>query len=706
MRTSSNLSTFHIGERIPLLLDFTAPAGAQLALLMATYDRSGRVSYESFDVSPSSGTIDPLAAYFNSGSFIGGGLSSSPSVLSPTPTTMHLDLNEWVRFDQPGDYTVTVHSFRVLSLGNPIFADREHPTVSNPLRLHILPATPQWQKSVLASALQALTAKPIPFAPLSPQATAAIADIRFLGSADAVPVLAAGLSDDHPDRAAPFALGLIGLPPSLDELAINTLRQRVDDPDVSVSGWLLTALSALQATSTKAPSEVFAARSAAHQEAVRLVLAALPRKVGKAKAATADFLLREDTGSLTASDQATIAQSLASTFTELPEQNQAILLDWHWDLLRFAITPQTLEQMASLPVKNVGSREMTTCNRVELKSTALHRWYQLDPEAATQAVYAQIGSAMPSLTAARLWFLPSEPLPHFEALWAQALLHPGTEKDPEVLAGLMTRFGTGVFAAQIAAKAHTSLDDEACAPQAAMVAYVVKFDSDLAAQLLHDVLHARSHTGCYRSIFSDVSRYTTSVALMDVAIDTISDADPQTAVDALRYLSVYGDKRSEQIIHKRYLSWSEEWAGKANELQALTPLTPSPNWTESMLGEALGQSLLVNQGWIADDQLRTEVLQRCVGDQMCHTLQQLAGTARSPYAVNLFQSDGQESIHVGPYQIPTLTLLQAKLSQYPPGTDFVLTSTDLSSDDQLFKQRVQAAFEKAGMTLTIQPGIK
>ncbi len=297
-------------------------------------------------------------------------------------------------------------------------------------------------------------------------------------------MLAAGLGEDQSDRASAFALGLIGLPPALNELARRAVRERIDDPEVSVSGFHLMAFAGLETSPANSAEENIKARGAAHAEALRLAIAALPRKTGKAKAATADLLLREGPGGLTPEDDAAIAQALSSTFTELAEDKQAILLEAHWDVLRSVITSQTLQQVVSLPVSDASSRVMPTYDRVKLKSEALSRLYELDPEAAKRAVYAQIGSATPSLTAARLWFLPAEPLPQFESIWAQALLGPSGESNPEVLAGLMTRFGTGQFASQVAAKVRASLEiGEACAPEAAMLAYVVKFNADLARPL-------------------------------------------------------------------------------------------------------------------------------------------------------------------------------------------------------------------------------
>src|SRR5271156_4125541 len=84
-------------------------------------------------------------------------------VLSPAPTVMHLNLNEWVRFDQPGSYTVVVTSRRI---GDSLDANRtiSHRSdlilKSNPIHLKIVPANSTWQKAKLAAIIDELSTDP------------------------------------------------------------------------------------------------------------------------------------------------------------------------------------------------------------------------------------------------------------------------------------------------------------------------------------------------------------------------------------------------------------------------------------------------------------------------------------------------------------------------------------------------------------------
>src|SRR6267154_1566944 len=93
---ATNQREFHIGETIPLQLSFSSVVKDRYQINMAQSDRSGRMNYERFSVSPSEGAVDPLPSH-NGGM---GGLTNF-KFLAPEPWTIRLNLNEWVRFTQP-----------------------------------------------------------------------------------------------------------------------------------------------------------------------------------------------------------------------------------------------------------------------------------------------------------------------------------------------------------------------------------------------------------------------------------------------------------------------------------------------------------------------------------------------------------------------------------------------------------------------------
>src|SRR5207249_5722388 len=184
-----NRHEFHMGEIIPVKLSFSSRIKERYQLNAANYDRSGRMEYENFIVTPADGAVDPLADYERG---MGGGLTGF-TFLKQKPWTIQLNLNEWVRFTKPGEYKLKVSSNRVEMVDasssrgtSPITA------ISNEITLNILPRDSDWEKRVYDQAVATLrtssTVKPEDEE--NSPAYRALETLRFLGTAEATRELA------------------------------------------------------------------------------------------------------------------------------------------------------------------------------------------------------------------------------------------------------------------------------------------------------------------------------------------------------------------------------------------------------------------------------------------------------------------------------------------------------------------------------------
>ena len=261
----------------------------------------------------------------------------------------------------------------------------------------------------------------------------------------------------------------------------------------------------------------------------------------------------------------------------------------------------------------------------------------------------------------------------------------------------MVRFGTGSATAEVESKLKTLVGKWACAPQAAALAYVVKFKSYNAASLVHRALASTQATQCYATLFASVSTYAQGPALNEAAVFGIANANPRAAADAAEYLRYFGTESAEQPLLERYREWNERWASKTG---GLDPSTDS-GYPLSMLGQNLGEALIANQGWIANPKLIAEVLSRCLGEEVCRQLRELASKALSiKPTVSLSKSAPFEGYRIGQYTPKSLELFEAKLAQFPASTTFTLIPTSPRNGDQLeFEQVAVALFTKHGMTL-------
>ena len=243
-------------------------------------------------------------------------------------------------------------------------------------------------------------------------------------------------------------------------------------------------------------------------------------------------------------------------------------LQWGGDRLTNAGMLPTLKKLTTLPLKDPGSNAMGDYNRRAVKSAALMRWYQLEPQEARQEVLREIGSATPALTAESLSFLPESALTQFEAIWAQAYVDSGND----VLAGLLAQFGTGLATPQVAGKLKEIGGESHCEAQAAALAYLVKFDPDVARSLLRGVCHDVS--------LQDVSRYSWGPPLEELALRRVEEPNNRVASDALIYLQAYGTGAALAPLRERYSNWTHQAAAKAAISQGSNVWPSATDWDE------------------------------------------------------------------------------------------------------------------------------
>jgi hypothetical protein len=157
-------------------------------------------------------------------------------MLSTAPFVFRLELNKWVRFDDPGEYQITIQSQRV-GTANP---KRLLTLNSNRLPLRIVPATTQWQEETLRNALTVLDqTAPATNLTWEQQGTRwqATSILRYLGTPDAARAMAQRLKSN--DLAEDLLLGLVESPAR--ETVLEQMRALLVEPDFPVTDWFLCA---------------------------------------------------------------------------------------------------------------------------------------------------------------------------------------------------------------------------------------------------------------------------------------------------------------------------------------------------------------------------------------------------------------------------------------------------------------------------------
>jgi hypothetical protein len=686
LRSPATSAQFRVGEAIPLDLVFTTTAPKRYEVNTGNYDRSG-MSYEAFEVVPRQGTRDPLAAWFASSGFVGGGLATF-RFLSEAPETIHLDLNEWVSIERPGIYRVSVTSGRVTDVragqepvGNPLKLK------SNQIVLEILPATPEWQRAKLLEIRARLSGKPSPaFTPNDPRQEA-IKALRYLGSEEAAREMARLLRGEDSQADWQLGFGLVGSPRRREGLA--EMQALLRNSDFPVSGQFVDTMSVLDLDPDQPAEDLRTKREEALGRIHKALAESLPSKRGKARGVSLSTAVSGLDQAAPVETRRKMAEQAMQYFDDLPYQTRMGYLKYQWDLVKGPQMLPLLRRVAQ-QFEDPPEARAAAYRPAELAGEALTRWYELDPAGARTAVIAEILRPKPHFGARILGMLPDKELPEVEQALADHFAG-ATNLDIQAnTASLLARYGTRAVLPQVLAALGDRVDRWACASHsAAVLAFVLKVDPPSARPLLERALDSRGPGGnaCGRSLLFEVARIHFDPVLEELAIRRLSDPDPQLALGAANLLGKYGSAEAEQPLWRRYEAWSREWSGRAAELRFVSG-ERNPNEWYANLGESLAQALATGQGWLTDQAKLQRILALSVTPGMKRQMEQYLDAWSRPSKQIVFSPSNPSNIDLAQYHWLSLDTLKAKLTQFPEGSVFYWTATEPS-----VSQAQQKAFD-------------
>jgi hypothetical protein len=698
VRTKNDQTTFRIGELIELELSFSSASSNTHQISTATYDRSGRLGLESYHVEPKTGWDDPLEMYFQSyGGFIGGGLHGIDK-LSTQPTIIHRDLNEWVRFNQPGRYRIVVTSSRVSALvsGNA----KPEPVQSEEISLTIVPATAEWQAATLQKALDVINDehRSASSSDSSP-AGRAIATLRYLGTPAAAAAMARRLTDQN--TAFQYKLGLAATPDK--EAALKILDALLNDPEFPVNGLFLEAMSLVALPADKSANRP---QDRADLEAKfrREFLEALGRKRGAALAVSAYAIVDEAAmrqRDLPPDQKERLTADVVAGFDSLPPQAQTELLQSRWQVLdKHAMLP--LLSKIARQYKDVPElREMNAYQSNQISAGALTRWWEMDPQSARPAIIEEIVRPKPRFGASVLGMLPDKELPEVDPLLAD---HLTSEKgSEEQIASLISRYATPAIEPQVARFLDERVGKWACAIQAPLLAYLLRVDPVGAVPLLEKAMAARvsGFSACNHSLLTDVAVLHDDPALEHLATRSLNDSDPQITGNAATYLGKYGSQAAEEKLWDRFAAWSQQWRGRAAELHY-----DSGDKLDGVYQEGAGSSMLIalatGQNWMMDETKLNRLLDLSVTPNQRNQAEgYLRMWQNQPRRIS-FIGFGIERFQIAQYENLSLESAVKKLMQFPRGTSFLWSGGPHQQDEKAF-ETVSKAVADHGIKILRSP---
>lgn len=645
LAAANGQTSFRMGEPIPLELTYTSTVPGKYSVFGGGTDRLGfEALNEEFRVSPADGAVDPLADRFKGGMAANG--LGWLRMLSAEPLVVKKDLNQWLRFDRPGQYRVHAVSHRVRA------AAQQVEVASNEIDIELVD-DPAWRAAQLAEASRILRTVPKSGeSKVFEQRMAAARQLWYLNTPESIRESARLLDGGDVQVDQLLRLGLVSA--SRRRLVLEIMQQLLADPAQPVSPEFLDTLAQL-------------GPSAAQELRARLATV-LEAKRGAAKAVSLKTLIQtaDSPDSVSAGQRAEIA----GLFFELPSDPQEQLLAWQWS---------RVSGPALIPVlRSVYDAVPDSVYRAPpLAVSAVERLYELDPAQGRGLILAEMERAFPRLPFSTLSLLPDATLPAMEEKWMANLeLAPGKAARGE-LEELVARYATDAILGRVKTL-YARVDAEtrarqgtvgdpprrlatpACEPP--LYAYFLRTDPPYGEKRLRDAMAERSFEmgHCWMTAIGQTAGYYVNPRWESVALDGLNDSTVAVKIDAVKALGQYGSPAAVARLWDAFRYFHDWWKSKPSEI----------NQENLQLEQAYVQTVSHAANWIATGEDLARAAAFCITDRCRGEMEQERRYWSQPLTASVSQSnDGNFNVSLAQYEMRSLAAARRRLLQLPAGSE-------------------------------------
>jgi hypothetical protein len=578
-------ATFYMGETIPVHLEVAA--GPESPYVSDNPGQSRANSTETYILDRPEAVEDPL---HGARGFRGG--PGSTTRLRDRKFAWDLDMNEWIRFLQPGTYHLYVRTDRVhvaeppdpALLGFTRLTTLE--AVSNVVVFEVLPAPPEWIKQRIAAAVQVLDHPPTNDSVGRKKWQDAARTLEYLDSMDANMALLNALNGDGSSDGVAMHERLLASPQRAEFLP--AMERQLIAADGAIYPRHLTTLSQLavideiggrvniSVEENQRRESLERARRATY---IGRLLAALPTKQPPARATSLQTLMLEARGAPAPPVWAPlIADEVISAFRDLPTDFQYAVLSSQWDLLKKPAMISVLRDVyANAPAQRVRN----------LKDLALRRLIELAPAQGRALLLPQLTHAN-QLMWETVSSLPDDSLPELD----EALMEAWYQLGDNVIA----RYLSGAMVERVKRRYDTR--GQASCPDG-LLTYFLRYDPAYGEELIRRRIANCGALGLPHEMHPAMM----SPALERVAIDHLMASTLQVKRDSAEVLGKYGSAATFQPLWstmKTFYSW---WKGRGEELDRNT---------ESREQEtALAKALIQSKAWKLTPAQLNELAEMC-----------------------------------------------------------------------------------------------
>ena len=580
--------TYRIGEPIRLLLELTADRPGFVTDTIP--DRTSPIE-DRIIISPEAGTKRWLDEYLGGGRGFRDYFSTAP--LSGTPTTIEVILNDSIRIDKPGHYSVRVTTSRlwpsspseqpnphlVLTTNDVSFdveamseadEEKEVKRISD-----LIEAARSWQAQEAAGRqLAYLTGdtsareKVRRYLSANPQSSNYLQQLYyglFIARNRALvrQLLEAALRD--PSR--PATTSLLHTVVSLRQLESGFPRRPSSFP--------------------LSPQEVDPATMQIYESYIRELAASLSKRSGQNLTTTAQTILISMPKDRHNSAEVVEAKRvLLANFDAVHPWDQEYLLRMYWDELGGPALIPALKKM--LTVTGMASKNV--------HDSALQRLIAIAPDEARPFVIAELRDPKSLADFEILAKLPDKSLPEADAALAEQirLYAPVRVNFDSVFlrqkSFLVARFASEAVYQDLMETYRNNVAKLPLDSRAALLAYFARYDEDQAVPLIEETL-AAIKPGQIFNFLPDLTKLYFSDAIDRVVRKQLESEEPELVSNAAYVLSLHGPDEDRALIEARLARWRKEWGNRAAdadtnnqglaERELVIALTRTKRWTLS-----------------------------------------------------------------------------------------------------------------------------
>ena len=564
---AGNKTVYRIGEPIKVVMEFTADREGYLVEVLP--DRT-EVGLDTVVVSPETGVTNWIDELHDNRPYRRDVLSTEK--LTNTPKRLELTLNDKLRFESPGRYTVYVRTRRVMP-GSGWAENEPHHLSTNSISFELQSISEADEAKEVKRLSDLLDAKPDnrTYDELTNQLSYLTGDPstrekvrRFIAqeqqsrnhsthifhglfTARNRALVLKLIENSMRDPAIPLTSNTLYVATRLKTLLTHGVREKVDPRNASLN-----------------PAENPQFRSIREAYVVELA-AGLGKRTDNSQITTALTIFTSVDGKppVDTPGRREARRILVQQFDSLNPVSQQWLLERHWEEMRDPVLVPSFKKM--LTATGVFSKHV--------REAALKRLIEMAPDEARSYVIAEIRDQRFPIDPKILGQLKDESLPEVDAVLLEQIrrqIQASSTSDLIYLglkAPLVVRFATGNIYQELKSLYEAMSPKLTIETRAALLAYFAKHNEREAIPLIEQAI-SELKPGAHHSFLSGITSlyYSESIGVL---LKKVLETDDLDLVSYVAYLlGKHGLAGDEQILEARLKRWREQWRDRIAEADA------------------------------------------------------------------------------------------------------------------------------------------